>query len=68
MLHVKLENIFLPSVVELILFLGNLAINLLLNLSKLQLGTEHLVLLGLQSGFGLLKSGLKLLLLSLRLS
>ena len=58
MLHVKLENIFLPSVVELILLLGNPAIDLLLDLSKLQLGTEHLVLFRFQCSLGLLKSSL----------
>ena len=56
----------LPSVVELLLLLGDLAVDLLLDLAQLQLSSQHLVLLGLQSALGLLQSSLQLLLLSLR--
>merc|ERR1719479_835992 len=58
--------VVLTGVVELLLLLGNPAVNLLLHLSQLQLGAEHLVLLGLQGALSLLKSGLELLLLSLK--
>merc|ERR1719211_246984 len=58
--------VVLTGVVELLLLLGNPAVNLLLHLSQLQLSAEHLVLLGLQSALGLLQSSLQLLLLSLK--
>ena len=56
----------LPGVVELLLLLGHAPVNLLLDLSKLQLGTEDLVLLLLEGALGLLKSSLQLLLLLLK--
>merc|ERR1719479_108243 len=59
-------TVVLTGVVELLLLLGNPAVNLLLHLPQLQLGAEHLVLLGLQGALGLLQSGLQLLLLSLK--
>ena len=55
-----------PGVVELLLLLGHAPVNLLLDLSKLQLGSQDLVLLGLKSTLGLLKSSLQFLLLSLK--
>ena len=55
----------LPSVVELFFLLSNSSVNLLLDLSKLKLGSENLVLLGLKSTLSFLKSSLELLLLSL---
>ena len=55
----------LASVVELLFLLGNPAVNLLLDLSKLKLSSEHLVLLGLKSTLSLLKGSLELLLFSL---
>merc|ERR1719225_72090 len=54
------------GVFELLFLLSNLTVNLLLDLSELQLGAEHLVLLGLQGGLGLLQGGLQLLLLHLQ--
>ena len=57
--------VYVPGVVEFLLLLGNPPVDLLLDLSQLQLGAEHLVLLGLQGGLGLLKSSLQLLLLAL---
>ena len=56
----------IPSIVELLLFLCNPAVNLLLDLAKLQLGSQHLVLLGLKAAFSLLKRLLQLFLLSLQ--
>merc|ERR1719432_288264 len=56
----------LPGVVELLLLLGHTPVNLLLDLSKLKLGTEDLVLLLLKGALGLLKGSLKLLLLLLK--
>merc|ERR1719443_503377 len=53
------------GVLELLFLLSNLAVNLLLDLSKLKLSSENLVLLSLESSFGLLKSRLELLLLNL---
>ena len=55
----------LPSVVELFFLLSNSSVNLLLDLSKLKLSSEDLVLLSLKSSLSLLKSSLQLLLLSL---
>ena len=59
-------EVYLPSVVELLFLLGNLAVNLLPHLAKLQGGPQHLVLLCLQRAFGLLQALLQLLLLSLK--
>ena len=56
---------YIPSVVEFLFLLSNSSVNLLLNLSKLKLGSENLVLLGLKSTLSFLKSSLELLLLSL---
>merc|ERR1719150_1371052 len=56
----------LASIVELLLLLGNSAVDLLLDLAQLQLSSQHLVLLRLQSTLGLLQGGLQLLLLSLQ--
>ena len=56
----------LPGVVELLLFLGHPPVNLLLDLSKLRLGTEDLVFLLLEGALGLLQSSLQLLLLLLK--
>ena len=55
----------LPSVVELLFLLSNLAVDLLSDLAELQLGSQHLVLLGLQGTFSLLQSSLQLLFLGL---
>jgi hypothetical protein len=55
----------LPSVVELLFLLLNLAVNLLPNLAKLKLSPQDLVLLLLKSGLGLFQSRLELLLLDL---
>merc|ERR550525_1557722 len=56
----------LPGVVELLFLLGHTPVNLLLDLSKLKLGTEDLVLLLLEGALGLLQSSLQLLLLLLK--
>merc|ERR1719357_1384918 len=56
----------LPGVVELLFLLGHTPVNLLLDLSKLKLGTEDLVFLLLEGALGLLKSSLELLLLLLK--
>merc|ERR1719189_3328455 len=56
----------LASIVELLLLLGNSAVDLLLDLAQLQLSSQHLVLLRLQSTLSLLQGGLQLLLLSLQ--
>ena len=63
--HVFYAPVYVPGIVEFLLLLRNPPINLLLDLSKLQLGAEHLVLLGLQGGLSLLQSSLQLLLLAL---
>ena len=55
----------LPGVVELLLLLSHTPINLLLDLSKLKLSAEDLVLLLLEGALGLLKGALELLLLLL---
>ena len=55
-----------PSIVELFLLLLNLPVNLLPNLSQLELSTEHLVLFLLKSSFSFLKSSLELFLLNLQ--
>ena len=57
---------YLPSILELLLLLGDLAVDLLLDLAQLQLSSQHLVLLSLESTLSLLKSSLEFLLLSLR--
>merc|ERR1719300_399407 len=59
-------GVVLPGVVELFLLLGHAPVNLLLDLSKLKLGTEDLVLLLLEGALGLLQSSLELLLLLLK--
>ena len=56
----------LPGVVELLLLLSHTPINLLLDLSKLKLSAEDLVLLLLEGALGLLKGALELLLLLLK--
>merc|ERR1719351_114084 len=56
-------SVVLASVVELLLLLGDLAVDLLPHLAKLKLGPEHLVLLGLEGPLGLLEGALQLLLL-----
>merc|ERR1719297_198197 len=58
--------VVLASVVELLLLLGDLAVHLLPDLAQLQLSSQHLVLLSLQSTLGLIQGGLQLLLLSLQ--
>merc|ERR1719195_387337 len=60
------SGMVLASILELLLLLGTLAVDLLLDLSQLQLSSQHLVLLGLQSTLGLLQGGLQLLLLHLQ--
>merc|ERR1719492_728502 len=59
-------GVVLPGVVELLLLLSHTPVNLLPHVGELQLGAEHLVLLHLQGGLGLLQSALQLLLLSLQ--
>merc|ERR1719150_2049185 len=59
-------SVVLPGVVELLLLLSHAPVNLLLDLSKLQLGTKDLVLLLLEGALSLLKSSLQLLLLLLK--
>merc|ERR1719370_2504429 len=59
-------GVVLPGVVELLFLLGHTPVNLLLDLSKLKLGTEDLVLLLLEGALGLLQSSLQLLLLLLK--
>merc|ERR1719373_1076928 len=53
-------SVVLASVVEFLLLLSNSSVNLLLNLSKLKLGSENLVLLGLKSTLSFLKSSLEI--------
>merc|ERR1719357_2190525 len=60
------SGMILPGVVELLLLLGHTPVNLLLDLSKLKLGAEDLVLLLLEGALGLLKGSLELLLLLLK--
>ena len=57
---------FLPGVVELLFLLGHTPVNLLLDLSKLKLGAEDLVLLLLEGALGLLQGSLELFLLLLQ--
>ena len=56
----------LPGVVELFLLLSHTPINLLLDLSKLKLSAEDLVLLLLEGALGFLQGALELLLLLLK--
>merc|ERR1719481_2315288 len=56
---VHCPSMVLAGVLELLFLLSNLAINLLLDLSKLKLGSEDLVLLSLKSGLELLLLNLK---------
>merc|ERR550534_1594785 len=58
-----MASVVLSGVVELLLLLSHAPVNLLLDLSKLQLGTKDLVLLLLEGALSLLKSSLQLLLL-----
>merc|ERR1719175_8537 len=51
---------------ELLVLLGQAALDLLSDLGQLQLGAEHLVLLLLEGGLGLLQGGLQLQLLGLQ--
>merc|ERR1712155_216716 len=60
------NKMYLPSILELLLLLGDLAVNLLLGLAQLKLSSQHLVLLSLQSTLGLLQGRLQLLLLHLQ--
>merc|ERR1712079_992151 len=60
------SGMVLASILELLLLLGDLTVNLLLDLAQLQLSSQHLVLLRLQSTLGLLQGGLQLLLLHLQ--
>merc|ERR550525_2235206 len=59
-------GVVLPGVVELLFLLGHTPVNLLLDLPKLKLGTEDLVLFLLEGALGLLQSSLQLLLLLLK--
>merc|ERR1719328_713904 len=59
-------SMVLASVVEFFFLLSNSSVNLSLDLSKLKLSSENLVLLSLKSSFSLLKSSLELLLFSLK--
>merc|ERR1719397_2087786 len=59
-------GVVLPGVVELLLLLGHTPVDLLLDLSKLKLGTEDLVLFLLEGALGLLQSSLQLFLLLLK--
>merc|ERR1719480_481693 len=61
-----MPSVVLASILELFLLLGDLPVNLLLDLSKLKLGPKDLVLLSLEGTLGLLKGGLELLLLNLK--
>ena len=56
----------LPGVVELLLLLSHTPVNLLLDLSKLELGAQDLVLLLLEGALGLLQSSLEFFLLLLQ--
>ena len=56
----------LPGIVELLFLLSNSSVNLLLDLSKLKLSSENLVLLSLKSSLSLLKSSLEFFLFSLK--
>ena len=64
--HHSESSAFLPGVVELFLLLGHTPVNLLLDLSKLKLGSEDLVLLLLEGALGFLQGALELLLLLLK--
>merc|ERR1719208_151054 len=59
-------SMIFASIVELFFLLSNSSVNLLLDLSKLKLSSENLVLLSLKSSLSLLESSLELLLLSLK--
>merc|ERR1719330_1049996 len=62
---VKSLGLGLPDHSKLLVLLSNAALNLGLDLGELHLASQHLVLLLLQGGLSLLKSGLELHLLSL---
>ena len=57
---------YIPCVVKLFFLLMDLAVNLLSDLSKLQLSPKDLILFLLKRSFSLLKSSLELLLLNLQ--
>merc|ERR1719232_1767996 len=59
-------SMIFASVVEFFFLLSNSSVNLLLDLSKLKLSSEDLVLLSLKGSLSLLESSLELLLLSLK--
>merc|ERR1719373_844792 len=59
-------SVVLASVVELLFLLSNSSVNFSLDLSKLKLSSENLVLLSLKSTLSFLKSSLELLLLTLK--
>merc|ERR1719295_2307608 len=61
-------GVVLASVLELILLLGQTAVDLGADLRQLQLGADDLGLLLFEGGLGLLQSGLELLLLHLELA
>merc|ERR1719381_180971 len=63
---IKILHVVLPGHFKLLLLLCNAALNLLLDLSQLELSPQHLVLLLLQGSLCLLKGGLELHLLSLQ--
>merc|ERR1719249_621375 len=58
-------GVVLARVLELLLLLGEAAVDLLADLGELELSADDLSLLLLEGGFGLLEGGLKLLLLHL---
>merc|ERR1719328_438297 len=59
-------SVVLAGVVEFLFLLSNSSVNLSLDLSKLKLSSENLVLLSLKSTLSFLKSSLELLLLTLK--
>merc|ERR1719208_525301 len=59
-------SVVLASVVELLFLLSNSSVNFSLDLSKLKLSSENLVLLSLEGTLSFLKSSLELLLLTLK--
>merc|ERR1719290_648750 len=62
---VHCTGMILPGVVELLLLLSHTAVDLLPDLSQLQLRPQNLVLLHLKGGFSFLKGSLQLLFLDL---
>merc|ERR1719237_816567 len=59
-------SVVLPGVIELFLLLSHTPVNLLLDLSKLELGAQDLVLLLLEGALGLLQGSLEFFLLLLQ--